>query len=67
MIEDKFSIRSRHGFYGDIIDKIDQFDTDVMKEIGNSLARVGLLAMKAREVQETSKKWIVARVLPDYI
>ena len=64
---DPFTLLSRHGFYGELVEKIGLFEDPTLKAIGNDLLKTGLLALKPHEVQAHSLNWVDTRVVPVYL
>ena len=64
---DPFTLRSRHGFYGELVSKIDTFEEPSLKEIGNDVLKTGLLALSPEMVQKQCLKWVDERVVPVYL
>ena len=58
MEADPFTLRSRHGFYGEIVAYVNAHGDATMKAIGNDVLKAGLLAMPPSEIHLQSLKWV---------
>ena len=67
MVEDPFTVLSRHGFFGELLSYNNRIEDPTVKEIGNDVLKAGLLAMKTEEVNAQCLKWVQLRVVPSYL
>ena len=65
--EDPFTVLSRHGFFGELVEHVNKLQGSTVKEIGNDVLRAGLLAMALGEVHAQCLKWVEQRVVPSYL